>query len=147
MMKKLKQLNFDESWIIFKSRVWKTWTPEQLVFFQLNQYYLCVGIQQFETQLSKLAKVHNCSFQKIKDSDEYKQKVLKRFTGRTQCSGWAFEQLVPGSLRSILKNKNGGDLAHNFSEKLKQRLYEKDNKETSKGRTSARRNIVRRRTS
>lgn len=143
-MKKLRHLKFEESWIIFKSGIWKTWTPEQLIYFQLCQYHLCVPIKEFQEQLSVLAKVHNYDFKKARESKEYTDKVLKRFLVRTKYKEQSFEEFVPGSLRSILKNKDGGFLAQDFSDKLKQRLYEKNNKKDDK---KSRRHTVRRRTS
>jgi len=52
-IKIMKQLTYEQAWLLFVSNVWKDWTAEDLVFFQLWQRNIGVGYDEFMAALKE----------------------------------------------------------------------------------------------
>lgn len=110
------KLDFDQSWIIFKSDIWTSWKPIDLVYFQLNQRYLCVGIKKFDKYFSRLTKKgkYNILYDH-KRKDEYIQILIDKYNYIPP----SFRELVPRKLRLLLKDPEGGFKVQDYALKIK----------------------------
>lgn len=110
----MKKLTFDESWIIFKCGVWKTWKLKYLVYFQLNQRYLCVGTKLFEKGLKKYAKVrvHDFKFLKTKA----RRRILQKFLDRSGIKHIPEDKyFFDKEIKQLLKDPEGGFKAQDYA--------------------------------